>query len=94
MPREKYAITSKWGVMHKDQKFQPIDTSPKTCRAAVEESLKQLQARRAASARAAFIACPPWCRRSCPAPCAAPVLVLLRAALLWTLHVHVPRAFC
>ncbi len=80
--------------MHKDQKFQPIDTSPKTCRAAVEESLKQLQARRAASARAAIIACPPWCRRSCPAPCVAPVLVLLRAALLWALHVHVPRAFC
>ena len=48
VPREKYAITSKWGVMHKDQKFLPIDTSPETCRAAVEESLKQLQVRRAA----------------------------------------------
>lgn len=43
MPREKFAITTKWGPMHKDGQFLPLDFSPKACRAAVEESLRDLQ---------------------------------------------------
>ncbi|KAK9833316.1 hypothetical protein WJX81_005704 [Elliptochloris bilobata] len=43
MPREKFAITSKWGPMHKDHQFLPLDLSPSACRAAVEASLRDLQ---------------------------------------------------
>jgi hypothetical protein len=88
VPREKYAITSKWGVMHKDQKFLPIDTSPKACRAAVEESLKQLQARRAAFACAATCMAALVQAQLPRSLCSARVLVLPRIALQWALHAH------
>ena len=35
----------RWGPMMKGQQFPPLDLSAQACRAAVEESLKDLQAR-------------------------------------------------
>lgn len=43
VPRESFAITSKWGPMHKDGQFLPLDLSRKACREALEGSLRDLQ---------------------------------------------------